>query len=252
MAGQGATSPRGISSYGRRNQSLYATEMHLSPAWTSLLWFHGVWYGLSLFSFHSLLLCLSWNRWKNLGFQTALHLFQKLSGTTTTAALGAVIALYCTCASRHISIHMHKHASVYVPAPVCIFPCIRLCSCSSAWILSVSWYERHSFTRFSSEHRGPICISLDAEQMWGTAVGLRCPLLLLRSGFKLQHGHMSLSCPSLMWNCRIAELFSINSFDFPCMCEHQHQSLLLFFKIPIIIMLHGKFYWCPVHLRNVC
>lgn len=48
---KGAAGLRGISSYGRQNQSLYATEMHLWRARTSLLGFHGVWRGLPPFNF---------------------------------------------------------------------------------------------------------------------------------------------------------------------------------------------------------
>lgn len=160
MAGQGATSLQGIGSHRRRNQSLYATEMHLSLAWTSLLWFHGVWYGLSLFCFHSQQLFLS-SEMKDRILSKFTVTLSRFSGSTAHRLADTNgFSVYV-----HISAHMFAHPAERV------FLCIRPDSLSiqETWVCP----RDAASIPFPSVHRGPICISLNAEQMDRTAVALQ-------------------------------------------------------------------------------
>lgn len=113
MAGQGATSLQRIGSHRRWNQSLYATEMHLSLAWASLLWFHGVWYGLSLFCFHSQLLFLRPKRPKTGFFQNALCLRADI--LCIHAHFGTYVQLsMCACVSVHRSRQLNNSSAGFV------------------------------------------------------------------------------------------------------------------------------------------
>lgn len=174
MAGQEATSLQGISSYGRRNQSLYATEMHLSLAWTSLLWFHGVWYGLSLSVFT---LCYSSSaktdeRYGAFKWNDGFVSIQRLSSTMTD--LETVICFVCvhlrayfgTCVRVYTGIHRCEHARTSLS-----HESLQLHQYVSIWFGLM--IQRPP--SFSLVHWEPICINLNAEQMDGTAVALRCP-----------------------------------------------------------------------------
>lgn len=100
-----------------------------------------------------------------------------------------------------------------VPIHGCIFARFSHWGFPNTWTLSlISWcYITHS-QGFPLVHWCPICISLNAEQMDGTAVALRCPLLPC-SCLKLEHRNMSPSCSTLILICRIADKFAVNSYD---------------------------------------
>lgn len=180
MAGQGATSLQRIGSHRRWNQSLYATEMHLSLAWASLLWFHGVWYGLSLFCFHSQLLFLRLKRPKTGFFQKAPCLWADI-----------------LCIHAHLGTYVHAASW----ACVLVFPCIghgssttvqlglfSVCSITTISVSTLRAYTYQSECRADGPHSsGPSDV-----------------LLRLCSRFKLQYGHMSLTCTALMRVCRRA------------------------------------------------
>lgn len=170
MAGQGATSLQGISSYGRRNQSLYATEMHLSLTWTSLLWFHGVWYGPPLSVF---ILCHSSSAETDERCN-ALKGFVSIQRVNSTRAgwfldsdcfvFARLRAYFCTrvyiLASIYVNMHAYPYASV---------------TAASSIHEHLVWSHDANTELFISALWGSICINHNAEQMDDTAVALRCP-----------------------------------------------------------------------------